>query len=91
MGGIDHDHVAFRLDQRHGAGVAVIAHAGRRRHAQPPALVLAGVGIFLRLLDVLDRDQADAAIGVVHHQDLLDAVLVQKPLGLVRLARLRAP
>ena len=88
--GIDHDHVAFRLDQRHGAGIAVLAHAGRGGDAQAAALVLAGVGIFLRLLDVLDRDQADAAIGVVDHQDLLDAVLVQQPLGLVRLARLRA-
>ena len=85
MGGIDHDHVAFRLDQRHGAGITVFAHAGGRGDAQAAALVLAAVGIFLRLLDVLDRDQADAAIGIVHHDDLLDAVLVQQPLGFVGL------
>ena len=91
MRGVDHDDVAFRLDQRHGAGIAVLAHAGGGGDAQAAALVLAGVGIFLRLLDVLDGDQADAAIGIVHHQDLLDAVLVQQPLGFVRLARLRAP
>ena len=37
----------------------------------------------LRLLDVLDGDQADASAGVVDDQQLLDAVLVQQPLGLV--------
>src|SRR6185312_16749278 len=47
VGGIDHDHVAFRLDQRHGAGIAVFADAGGRGHAQAAALVLAAVGIFL--------------------------------------------
>ena len=58
-----------------------VADIGRRGDAQAAALVLAGVGIFLRLLDVLDRDQTDAAIVLVHHQQLLDAVLVEEPLG----------
>ena len=83
--GVDHDDVAFRLDQRHGARIAVFADAGRGGDAQAAALVLAGVGIFLRLLDVLDGDEADAAIGVVDDENLLDAVLMQQPLGLVRL------
>ena len=34
----------------------------------------------LRLLDVLDRDQPDAAIVVVDHDQLLDAMLVEEPL-----------
>ena len=55
----------------------------RRRggDAQAALLVLAGVGMLLRLLDVLDRDQADAAVVVVDDQQLLDAVLMQQPLG----------
>ena len=46
-------------------------------------LVLAGVRELLRLLDVLDGDEADAAVLVVDHDQLLDAVLVQEPLRLV--------
>ena len=79
--GIDDDDVAFRLDQRERAPQAVLAHARRRGDAQAAALVLAGVGIFLRLLDVLDRDQTDAAIGLVDDEDLLDAMLMQQTLG----------
>ena len=56
--------------------------AGGRGDAQAALLVLAGVGEALGLFDVLDGDQADAAIGVVDHQQLLDAVLVQQALGL---------
>ena len=36
-----------------------------------------------RLFHVLDGDQADAAILIVDDQQLLDAVLMQHPLGLV--------
>ena len=35
------------------------------------------------LLDVLDRDQADAVIGVIDHDQLFDAVLMQQLLGFV--------
>ena len=59
------------------------AGAGGGGDAQPAVLVLAGIRIELRLLDVLDRDQADAAIGLVDDQQLLDAVLVQEALGLL--------
>ena len=54
-----------------------------RGDAQTPALVLAGVREFLCLLDVLDGDQADAAVILVHHHELLDAVLMQQPLRLL--------
>ena len=63
--------------------VALVADRGRGRDAQPALLVLAGVRIGDRLLDVLHGDQADAAILRIDHQQLLDAVLVQQPLGLV--------
>ena len=57
---------------------------GRRGgDAQPALLVLAGVRIGDRLLHVLHRDQPDAAVLVVDHQQLLDAVLVEEALGLV--------
>ncbi len=69
--------------QRQRALQTLGAHIRRRGDAQAPTLVLGGVGKFLRLLDVLDRDQADAAVVLVHHHQLLDAVLVQKPLRLV--------
>jgi hypothetical protein len=51
--------------------------------AQPALLVLAGMGIGLRLFHVLHGDQADAAVGVVDDQQLLDAVLVQQALRLL--------
>ena len=79
--GVDHDEIGAGIDQPLGAGEALIADARRRRHAQAPLLVLAGMGMDSRLLDVLDRDQADAAIFVVDHEQLLDAVLMEEALG----------
>ena len=88
--GIDHDEIDAGRDQRFGAREALVADGGRGGDAQPALLVLAGVRIGDRLLDVLDGDQADAAILVVDHQQLLDAVLMQQALGLVLARRLRA-
>ena len=51
--------------------------------AQPALLVLAGVREALRLLDVLDGDQADQPVVVVDDQQLLDPVLMQQPPGLL--------
>ena len=62
---------------------ALVADGGGGSDAQAALLVLAGVGIGDRLLDVLHGDETDAAILVVDHQQLLDAVLVQQALGLV--------
>ena len=57
----------------------VVAAATRRR----PCSSLQASGMGDRLLHVLDGDQADAAIVLVDHEQLLDAVLVQQPLRLV--------
>ena len=81
--GVDHHEIDAGLDQPLGAVEALVADRGRGGDAQAPLLVLAGVRIGDRLLDVLHRDQADAAILVVDHQQLLDPVLVQEALGLV--------
>ena len=71
--GVDDDDVDAGIDQQLGAMQAVLADAGRRGGAQAALLVLAGAGELVGLLDVLDRDQADAAIVGVDHQQLLDA------------------
>ena len=89
--GVDHHEIDAGRDQRLGAREALVADRGGGGDAQAPLLVLAGVRIGDRLLDVLHGDQADAAVVVVDHQQLLDAVLVQQPLGLVLARRPRAP
>src|SRR5262249_49314689 len=81
---VDDDDIALCFDQRHGALDALFSHTRRRGRAKPSALVLAGVWVFLRLLNVLDRDEAHAAIGLIHDEDLLDAMLVKKPLRFIR-------
>src|SRR5215472_12847126 len=48
-----------------------------------PASIRARERVGLRLVHVLDRDQPDAAIGIVHHQQFLDAVMVQQAARLV--------
>ena len=81
--GIDHHQIDAGRDQRFGAREALVADRGGGGDAQAALLVLAGIRIGHRLFDVLDGDQADAAILVVHHQQLLDAVLMQQALGFV--------
>ena len=81
--GVDHDQIDAGGDQQFGALEAGFADRGRGGDPQAALLVLAGVRIGDRLFHVLDGDQADAAIVLIDHQQLLDAVLVQEPLGLV--------
>ena len=80
--GVDHDHVGAGGDQRLRPLDPGLARAGGCADAQPALAVLAGMREALRLLDVLDRDQADQAVGIVDHQQLLDPVLVQQLHGL---------
>ena len=81
--GIDHDEVDAGIDQQLGALIAALADRGRRGHAQAALRVLAGERMGDRLFHVLDGDQADAAILIVDHDQLFDAMLVQHPLRLV--------
>ncbi len=78
---VDHDDVDAGIDQQLGAVQPVVADAGRRSGAQAALLVLAGAGELVGLLDVLDGDQADAAVVGIDHHQLLDAPLVQELLG----------
>ncbi len=82
MRGIDGEHVDTGIHQLRGALQKVSRGADRTAHAEPALFVLAGVGIFQLLLDVLDGDQALKFVLVVDHQELLDAVLVQDLLRL---------
>ena len=76
--GVDHHQVHARITQRGDA----VERVGRRAHcrpdAQPPAVVLAGAREFLGLLEILHGDHADQLVRAAHHQQLLDAVLVQQ-------------
>ena len=83
MRGIHHDQIDAGIDQPLGALEAALADGGRGGDAQPALRILAGERMRDRLLHVLHGDQADAAILVVDHQQLLDAMLVQHPLRLV--------
>ena len=80
--GVDDDYVGPGGDQRLGPLQPGRARAHRCSHAQPALLVLAGMREALRLVDVLDRDQADQTVGLVDDEQLLDPVLVQQLHGL---------
>ena len=57
---IHDDEIATGFDEALGALVAVIADGRRGGGAQTALCVLAGIGMALGLLDVLDGDEADA-------------------------------
>src|ERR1700724_4143431 len=81
MRGIDHHEIDASLDQPLSARKAQIADGGRGGYPQASLLVLAGMRVGDRLLDILDGDEADAAILRIDYEQLLDPVLVQKALG----------
>ena len=89
--GIDDEHVEPGGEEGLGALDAVDAGAGRGGDPQAAMLVLAGHRIALRLLDILDGDQPDAAIGFVDDQQLFDAVMVQAGAWPHRARRSRGP
>ena len=80
--GVDDHEVNARRDQPGGAIEALVADGGRGGDAQAPLFILAGVRIGHRLLDVLHRDQPDAAVLVVDHEQLFDPVLMEQALGI---------
>ena len=75
---VDHDHIHTGVDESLRAGEPVLSDADRSAATQPPPLVFTGVGESLGLLDVLDGNQTAQHPARVHHQQLLDAVLVQQ-------------
>src|SRR5207302_414365 len=75
---VHHHQVDSRLAQRRDAVERVGRGADRGANPQPAAAVLAGARKLVGLLEVLDGDHADQLVGAVHHQELLDPVLVQE-------------
>ena len=79
MGGVDDDDVHALLHQRHGPVPRVTEEAHRCAHAEPALLVLGGVGVLVRLDEVLECDEAlEPAVGVDDGQ-LLHLVPRQEP------------
>ena len=74
VGGVDDEHVDLGCDEGRRALERVRADADGGPDPQPPALVLRRERVALALLDVLDRDQAPEAPGVVDDRQLLDLV-----------------
>ena len=88
MRGVDHHDVDPGLDQRHRALESRIAHRGRRRHPQPPELVLGGERVQHRLLGVLQRQEPGQPPALVDDQQLLDPPLLHHSLRLGEVGRL---
>ena len=82
---VHHEKIDTGVDETLGALKTIVADAGRSRYAQAALRILRCIRVELRLLDVLDGDQADAVAGRVHDQQLLDAALVQQTLGFLRI------
>ena len=81
MRGIDDEQVDAGFDQPLGPLEAIVADADGGRGTQAALRILGGIRVELRLLDVLDGDQADAAAVAIDDQQLFDAVRVQQALG----------
>jgi hypothetical protein len=80
VGGVNDDQIGAGVDKHLAPGKAFVAHACRGSDAETSLLVLASVWMHPRLFDVLDGDKADAAIVVINHEQLLDAMRVQEAL-----------
>ena len=78
MRGVDDDEIAFGVDQRLAALQPLVPHGGGGGDTQAARRVLGRLRIGDGLFDVLDRDEADAMIGIVHHQQLFAAALMQQ-------------
>ena len=78
MRGVDHHDIDSRFAQRRDPVQGVRRGADGRADAQPAHSVLAGIRKFGGLLKVLYRDHALEFVVACHHQNLLDAVLVQQ-------------
>ena len=78
MGGVDHHHIHPGGNQCLNALIGTGTHPNRRTDAQVPQIVLAGIGFFGGLVDILDGDQTTQAKGIVHHQNLFDPVFMQQ-------------
>ena len=80
--GVDDEAVDSGRHQHLGALEPLVADRGGGGDAQAAVDVLGGVRMRRRLLDILDGDEADAALRIVDDHQLFDAVNMQEPAGL---------
>ena len=63
---IDDDKIYFRINESFGAVKPLVTNRGCRSYPQPAVLVLGRIWKALRLFNVFDGDQADAAVIIVN-------------------------
>ena len=81
VGRVHHDDVDACINKHLGPQESLLARARGRRHTQALLLVLGGKRMVRRLFHVIDGDEANAFIILIHHNEFLNPVLVQKALG----------
>ncbi len=74
---INADDIHARCNQRRDALEHIMAHTNRRAAEQAAGGVLRGIRILLRLLNILDGNQATQMTLFIHQRELLDAMLGQ--------------
>ena len=84
VGGIHDQGVSAAGQKGLGAFQRVGSDADGCCHAQAAVVVLAGIGILLDLVDVLDGDKALQVLVLVNHQKLFYTVLMQVALGFLK-------
>ena len=73
---VQHDQIAFRVDQCFGAFKARIPHSGCGGNTQSTRAILGCLRIIDGLFHILDGNQAHTVIGLIHHQQLFDTALM---------------
>ena len=79
---IDHQHIDAGIDQRASA-IPIVRRANRGSDAQSAVLILVRVGKIAALMNVFHRDQSAKHTLLIHHRQLLDAMLAEYRLGFV--------
>jgi hypothetical protein len=77
MRGIKNQNIRTGRQKLLGASNALFANSDGRAHAQTALGILAGIGIFLNLVDILHCNQADKAVIVVNHKQFFNSVFMQ--------------
>ncbi len=77
MSGINNQRVHTSLNQSLGPLKRAVAHANGSRHPQAAVSVLAGIGIFYHLLNILNGHQTFKVVILVHNRQLFNPVLLQ--------------
>jgi len=78
---VNGDDVHSGIPESGGSFQQIPAGAHRCPHSQTAELILAGVGVFDDLHDVLDRDEPPQLALLIHHQEFFNPVLVEQSLG----------